>query len=639
MILRRLLFVAFKLWIVLSSASLFAASDKSTSVKDLRYGVALYHYFQGEYFEALSELDVADQRGGIQGHSADPQIIVGGIQLSFGMNRSASELFSSIIDAGSEVDTESIAWYYMARLFYQRGEYLSSREHLDRVNFDDLSKRLKADAAALDVELLFKENRYELADERLAALEDDRSIAKEFEVWRSYLSYNLAAHYVRQENKTAAQPLLDSISDVNLSDNGAIRDEQLVMADRAFTASGYSAFQDENYQQALDYFSQVRQFGDFSDDALLGYGWSAARLENFNLAIATWQSLGSRSLSSEAVQESLLAIPYAYLQLSLPSAAIAGYEDAEKIFEAELAEIDRVGNVILEQPLVELVELENTQANYSWIEPADNYLVQPYVRSLIELFSLTRFQNVIQNIRDLDEIKRRLNAWQVSVSAYDDLMDYRLTQFRAAGTNSNPLVTDSDPFRANALSELTSLRDSLTETIAQAQANRDVYIVLDELQADQLSLIESAENNIAILERAGENVDEETQWVKRYRGALLWSADKDFDTRLWALESDLKKINQSLDAATSGSRAVETLLTEAPDIASAKARIREFNDRIDNTLATTQSLLDRSEEQLRQQIFLVLAEQRQQLQFYLSEARLAIAQIYDNLYLEQQANE
>lgn len=613
-----------------------AASKPSTEVSDLRYGVALYHYFQNDYFSALSELQVAEERGGIKGHSVDPQVIAGGIQLSFGMNNTASDIFSSLIEKGEALNTKSIAWYYMARLFYQRGEYLASREHLDRVIPEDLSSQLTADAAALDIQLLFKENQYELADQRLLAMQKDKKIASEFEVWRPYLAYNLAAYYVRQKNKPAAQPILSDISEPVLSGNSRIRGEQLVMADRANTASGYSAFQDEKYQDALNFFGRVRQVSAFSDDALLGYGWSAARLDDYNLAISSWGLLSQRPLASEAVQESLLAIPYAYLQLNLTTRAIDGYQNAEKTFENELAEIDRIGNIILEQSLVNLLNLENTSATYNWLEPADNYLVKPYVRSLIELFSYNRFQNSVQTIRDLDQIKRRLNEWKVSISSYDDLLDYRLTQFRAAGPNSNPLVGKDDPFKSEALNKLIRLRDSISSTIVKAREERDIYSLLDEVQADQLSLIESAENNITVLEAAGEDVSEEKQWVERYRSALLWSASKDFDKRVWALESELRQVNETLESATAASNTVEKLLTEAPDIADAKTRIRQYNVRIDQVLATTQSLLDQSEEQLRQQIFLVLAEQRQQIQFYLSEARLAIAQIYDNLYLEQQ---
>jgi len=616
-----------------------AISKEAAEVSDLRYGVALYNYYQNNYFDALSELQVAEQRGGIQGHSTDPQVITGGIQLSFGMTNTASELFASLIESGEVVDTKSIAWYYMARLFYQRADFEASREHLSRIITTELTDKLKADAAALDIQLLFRENEYELAGERLLAAQNNRDIADDFELWRPYLAYNLGAHYVRQKNKVAAQPLFDGITEPKLSDSAKIRQEQLAMADRANTASGYSAFQEEKYQEALSYFGQVRQVSAFSDDALLGYGWSAARLEKYTLAIATWQLLSQRELASEAVQESLLAAPYAYLQLNLANEAIAGYQNAEKTFENELLEIDRIGNVILEQPLVDLLSLDNNSVSYNWLDQADNYLVQPYVRSLIELFSYNRFQNSVQNIRDLDQIKHRLNDWKISMAAYDDLLDYRLTQFRAAGSNSNPVVGESDPFKTQALNELTTLRDELADRISQAKDQRDVYIVLDEPQADQLSLIESAEQNIAVLERAGEDVSEEKQWVQRYRGALLWSANKDFDARLWDLTAELNTINEVLDSAANSSTAVESLLTEAPDINSAKVQVQQGNVRIDEVLATTQSLLDSSEAQLRQQIFLVLAEQRQQLQFYLSEARLAIAQIYDNLYLEQQGND
>src|SRR5687767_8871024 len=54
-------------------------AQPKSSVADLRYGVALYHYYQQDYLQSLSELMVADARDGIQGHADNPELIAGGV--------------------------------------------------------------------------------------------------------------------------------------------------------------------------------------------------------------------------------------------------------------------------------------------------------------------------------------------------------------------------------------------------------------------------------------------------------------------------------------------------------------------------------------------------------------------------------
>src|SRR3954469_7095209 len=62
-----------------------------SSVADLRYGVALYHYYQQDYLQSLAELMVADARDGIHGHGDNPELIAGGVSLAFGMQRHAEQ--------------------------------------------------------------------------------------------------------------------------------------------------------------------------------------------------------------------------------------------------------------------------------------------------------------------------------------------------------------------------------------------------------------------------------------------------------------------------------------------------------------------------------------------------------------------
>jgi hypothetical protein len=75
--------------LVLPASIALAADKPKTEVADLRYGVALYHYYQQDYIPAISELMVADARDGIHGHGNNPELIAGGLSLAFGMQNHA----------------------------------------------------------------------------------------------------------------------------------------------------------------------------------------------------------------------------------------------------------------------------------------------------------------------------------------------------------------------------------------------------------------------------------------------------------------------------------------------------------------------------------------------------------------------
>ena len=102
----------------------FAAEKPKSEVADLRYGVALYNYYQQEYIPAITELMIADARDGIHGHSNNPELIAGGISLAFGMQKHAEELFSHLLeDNNRPQNVRDAAWFYLGKLQYARGDW------------------------------------------------------------------------------------------------------------------------------------------------------------------------------------------------------------------------------------------------------------------------------------------------------------------------------------------------------------------------------------------------------------------------------------------------------------------------------------------------------------------------------------
>jgi uncharacterized protein HemY len=111
------------------------AKDKSkTSVADLRYGVALYNYYQQDYMSALAELMVADTRDGIQGHGDNPELIAGGVSLAFGMQHHAEAVFNNILqDERRPQAVRDAAWFYLGKLHYTRGDWIAAEQSFARV--------------------------------------------------------------------------------------------------------------------------------------------------------------------------------------------------------------------------------------------------------------------------------------------------------------------------------------------------------------------------------------------------------------------------------------------------------------------------------------------------------------------------
>jgi hypothetical protein len=612
---------------LLVSAVVVQAEKPLTTVADLRYGVVLYEYFQGNHFESLSELMVAKEKGGIQGHKDNPELIEGSLNLAYGMDQQAGEIYSRLLDESRPLEVRNAAWFYLSKIRYQRGQYEAVKESLAKITKP--SRDLIDEIQAMEIQLLLREQKYAEAQQRLDEIASQNASGNQFQYWRPYLNFNIGAIYARLERMAEARVLFEKVAAEKLSNNANYHPEQFSLYDRAYTASGYSYFEEENYEKAIASFGEVRQAAPLANDALLGYGWAKARSGDYQGALAPWLLLSKKPLADDAVQESLLAIPYAYLQLGDVAKALESYAYAEKVFIDELNHIDNAGSTILGQTSVELFDLDNFEATYSWLLPENNHLVKPVSRYLLPLYSLNRFQNSVQTLADLHRITRRLEAWKISLEAYDDLMDYRLDTFR------NQQQPEGYGEMSTQLVALKSQRDQLASTIAQARQQKDVFLLLDEDQKDLLDMVESGERNAKSLAAAGEDVEEESNWLKRYRGMLLWSATLDFDDRLWDLEAQFKEIDAALASSQTANQKINVLLSDAPDIATAKNKISAYSSRVDVVLSENRTVMASIEEKLREQMFAALALQRQRVQFYLGEARLAVAQLYDNEFLKR----
>jgi len=218
------------------------------SVADLRYGVVLYEYFQDNYFNALSELLVADARGGISSHGENPEMIAGGIYLVFGMDQTAEDIFLRVLDSSRPLSARNLAWFHLAKIRYQRGQWQKASEIFDNLE-GDLSTILDEELAALRVQLLVRTDQLDAADQLLQKKEQEKSIVS---AWRPYINFNLGAAYARQGRYGDSILKFNTAKKERLAkDNVQLQEQQLALYDKALIAAGYSYFLDKKYTEAI----------------------------------------------------------------------------------------------------------------------------------------------------------------------------------------------------------------------------------------------------------------------------------------------------------------------------------------------------------------------------------------------------
>lgn len=615
--------------LMISIASVSTLAEKPLrSVADPRYGVVLYEYFQSNHFEALSELMVAEQKGGIKGHKDNPELISGSLTLALGLDKQAGIIYSGLLGENKPLEVRNAAWFYLSKIRYQRGEYDLVNETLVNIT-PPISSDLLAEVAAMRIQLLLKQNKVNEAGQLLAKTSSTSRISKTFNRWRPYLNFNVASAYIKNNEKEKAAIFFEKVIAEPISQNASVQKEQLALYDRAYVASAFSSFQNKEYQKAVDSFGRVRQSSAFSNDALLGFGWAEARLGNFKEALVPWSILGRRTLSDESVQESLIAAPFAYLQLGDSDKAIERYSVAESIFTEQLTAIDNVATQIQNESIIDILQLDDSDIRYSWLQPEKNSLVSSPSAYLSSLFALNRFQNPVQTLADLVKMRQRLEQWQENLAAYIDLLNYRSVTFRSQKQPEGYETMTTE------LKTLESKKNELEELLSEAKQEKNVFLLLDEERQDLLELVESGESSLDLLSKSGEFIDEEALWIKRYKGLLLWSASQDFTERLWRLESQINEIDEVLAFAKSSTQTIDNLLTNEPDIVASLAKIEKYSVRVNTQLANTNKVMASLENDIRTQVFTTLSERRDRVQFYLAQTRLAVAQLYDQEYLKR----
>lgn len=223
-------------------------------VKDLKYGVVLFEFYQQKYFETLVEYDYAAARGGIHNHGDYPQLLKGGVSLSYGLDRQAKAIFSQLIAENVSEEVQNRAWFYLAKMLYLRGDINDAATTLSNIHgvvTPDIDQEYRYLAALTNIKLGY----FDEAETISRGFDHDSPFAP-------YIYFNLGVAFGKQRDYVRA------IANLKKSTAYANQGSELSrLSDRAHMAMAYLYEEQQKYPEAYAQINRVSASGIFSNRA------------------------------------------------------------------------------------------------------------------------------------------------------------------------------------------------------------------------------------------------------------------------------------------------------------------------------------------------------------------------------------
>jgi tetratricopeptide (TPR) repeat protein len=580
-----------------------------TEIRDLYYGEVLFHFFQDDEFTAITHLLAAQQFGRVTHHAAEAKLMLGGLYLSYGQHQQAGEIFDRLLDGTSDPAVRSRVWFYLGKVRYQRGLFAEAEQAFEHVE-GELPDALDAEYHMLLAQSLMAQGRFTDAADLLNSWERSDG-------WLAYSRFNLGVAFVRTNQVEAGARLLDKVGQIKTSEP-----EILALRDKANLALGYAYLQAEQGDQAKVVLERVRLRGPFSSKALLGVGWADSLREDYRSALNPWLELQDRDLLDSAVQESLLAVPYAFGQLKANGSAADYYLSALGQFDTEILRLDAALERADSGELIPALLKQDESGLGRWHWQLQTLPKTEDARYLYHLVANHEFQHGLRNYRDLVALYDHLEESRGKLSAFDDMV----TTGAQAYAERLPVVERHLDEIDGA--DMRTRRDAMAADLARIEKSRDaVGLATGSERRQWLDLVAmksspawNAKNAAAARERQ-----------RVLKGVLQWNLERDYKYRLWKTRRALAELDSALTQAERYRENVDMARATAPGrLEEFAARIALLAPRIEAMQARIGEALGNQQTELQVLAARELESQKQRLTTYRLQARFALAAIYDH---------
>lgn len=582
-------------------------------VRDLNFGDVLFYYLQGpdKDLEAITRIEAYEHWGLLPHHGPEADLLLGSLYLDVGLHNAAGAIFAKLLTPGVPPGVRNRAWFYLAEVWYERGYLDKAEQALTRIE-GRLPGQLEAERTHLLANILIRLGR---DAEAVRLLEHWQGPPD----WLAYARFNLGIALIREHRLAEADQALEAVGTL------ATRSPELAaLRDRANLAIGYAHLQANDAAAARPALERVRLEGPYSNRALLGMGWADADLGNYRDALVPWLELQRRSLVDSAVQESYLAVPYAYGKLGAEKEAASSYENALASYAAEGQALDAAIARVASGKLLSGILAGNAgAARYGWYQQLKTLPNAPESRYLYDVLAGDDFQAGLANYRELGAMERTLADWSSSMDAFGDMIDARERAYAVRLPRADQLLG------SGVLDRMQRRRDDLASRLDRIVREHDVAALGSPDQRAKWQRVEAMQTALAgaAHDAATDALRDRLRLVK---GVLYFEMDAAFNARVWRERRTLKDLDLALHEAEERwirvERARRSVPTNTGEFASRVAALESRIAALQVRLAATRR---KQEDYLARIAVGELSDQKERLAAYRVQARFELASLYD----------
>ncbi len=578
------------------------------TVKDPHYGDTLFEFFQDRYFSSVTGLMASQQLNRVARHADEAEVLRGGMLLSYGLHREAGKIFGKLIEGGAKPKVRDRAWFYLAKIRYQRGYLAEAETALANVG-DKLPANLQEDRALLQSNLSMARADYAGAAAVLSAVGPKIASAR-------YAKFNLGIALTKAGDLARATQVLDELGRAPAED-----EEYRALRDRANVALGFTALANNEPQAARTYLERVRLKSLQANKALLGFGWAAAALKEPRLALVPWVELAGRDVGDSAALEAQIAVPYAYAELGATSQSLAGYNAAIETFARENTALDESISAIRTGTMVQALFNRNPGSEMGWFWRLGDLPEMPHASHLSQLLAQHELQEAFKNYRDLRFLAKNLDDWRDKLVVFDDMLATRRKAFAERLPQVRARASETG------LVALRQQRDALAAEITRGESDADGCAFAD---AKQLDLLARAERVNALVAGNEPELVAARSRARLAAGALTWQLAQGYTERLWVMKKNLNEIDTQITEAQRRDAALgEAQLIEPRRFDEFGQRIAALTPRLGVMIPLVATLTREQQVAVQDIAVAELSRQKERLAAYTTQARFALAQMYD----------
>ena len=594
---------------------LTAPPTVGADLRDLWFGEALYHAYQGQFFDALQRLDTEltmyhglDEPGQdtLHYHIGDAEFSVGDFELNYRMHHRAGRAIKAVLEGAVDPLVKNEAAFRLARIHFQKGQLDDALNALARIE-GPVPPEIQDDIEFLRANIYMATGRASDAVKVLQEVHAGDDLA-------GFVVYNLGIALLQDGRQQEAIEELDKAGQLPAGDAAG-----LAIRDKSNLVLGTLLYESGDTSRATTALDRVRLTGPFSNQALLRAGTGEANAEHYDRALVPWNILTEREPTDVAVQEAMLAAPYAYATLNLHGRAALLYGRALELFSTQIEKVDASLASIRGGRFLTALVREESRQDEGWVIRLRGLPDAPETYYLMELMASHDFQTALHNYLDLEDLRSKLLGWQTSLTAFEDLI-------RLRGENYTPLLPQVDA----QFQELDSRMRLRLEQ--QKNVGKRLRAMLTAPRPEYLATAEEriAGERLTAIEKQLPEADPRRERVARLRGTLTWRLESEYHVRLTAafehlvaLEADLADLTAQYDAFVQARQAA------THSYVGYDAQISRLHQRVTEALQQVDMLSARQGHLIEVVAINQLQARRERLVAQQTQARYAVADSYD----------